>query len=651
MQEKGRSFFDCHGRRILPGKKVGSGGEGDVYDIGQGQRHVAKIYHKPLSMQKQEKLRLMVQGCNEELEEISAWPVDLVYDGPDGPVCGFLMPKVTDGEPVHKVYGPTHRKLIFPTADWKFLVRAAKNLAAAFDVMHHYGYVIGDVNEGNILVSNHACVTLIDCDSVQVRTSGTVYYCEVGVAQFTPPEIQNSKDFRIERSKNHDNFGLAILIFQLLFMGRHPFAGVYSGKEDMPIERAIAEYRFAFSRDAPKRQMSPPPNSVGLAVVPPEVARLFEQAFGQSHGRDRPSAGEWWTALDSLERKLKRCSADSGHVYLSGLPSCPWCRLEQESGAFLFLSPDAVSKFDLVAEWKKVTAFPPPGQLPVISPDQSHPAPVPLPPDLERSFFFTKVRMVTGLALAIWCGLVLASSLSTDYGVTAAVAVAAAFLLLFPGKEAAEKRRRRTAFESARYRWDLIRKKWTSDAGDEAYRAKLQKLQVLRNTYASLEKQYTVARGSFQHTAKERQLAAYLGTCFIDSYNFLRIGANRKAVLRSFGIETAADINRGSLQRITEFGDIHRDELLSWRTQMEERFRFDPSKGLDPADRQNLIHRFQPKMRPVERELRLGIESLNQVRQKILQNRARYRPAVERSARELAQAAADLEVFTLLKKP
>jgi DNA-binding helix-hairpin-helix protein with protein kinase domain len=84
---------------------------------------------------------------------------------------------------------------------------------------------------------------------------------------------------------------------------------------------------------------------------------------------------------------------------------------------------------------------------------------------------------------------------------------------------------------------------------------------------------------------------------------------------------------------------------------MEDRFRFDPSKGMDPADRQNLIHRFQPKMRPVERELRIGIESLNQVRQKILQNRSRYRPMVERSARELAQAAADLEVFTILKRP
>ena len=143
----------------------------------------------------------------------------------------------------------------------------------------------------------------------------------------------------------------------------------------------------------------------------------------------------------------------------------------------------------------------------------------------------------------------------------------------------------------------------------------------------------------------------YLGNCFIDSYNFLRIGANRKAVSRSFGIETAADINRGSLLRITEFGDIHREELLSWRTQMEDRFRFDPSKGLDPADRQNLIHRFQPKMRPVERELRLGIESLLSGCGRRSCRTRRYRAMVEQSARELAQAAADLEVFTILKKP
>ncbi|TRZ54245.1 hypothetical protein D4S03_00415, partial [bacterium] len=223
-------FFDSNGIRIHLGRKIGSGGEGNVFETSSsGHTLVAKIYHKPLDTEKQEKLRLMVHGCNDDLKAISAWPTALVHHGQKGPVCGFLMPRIAECEPIHKLYGPSHRKEVFPEADWKFLVRAAQNLASAFYVIHKYGYVIGDVNEGNILVNHHACVRLIDCDSLQVQTREHVWYCEVGVAQFTPPEIQNSKDFRMLRSKNHDNFGLAILIFLILFMGRHPFSGVYHG--------------------------------------------------------------------------------------------------------------------------------------------------------------------------------------------------------------------------------------------------------------------------------------------------------------------------------------------------------------------------------------------------------------------------------------
>ena len=37
----------------------------------------------------------------------------------------------------------------------------------------------------------------------------------------------------------HDRFGLALVVFHLLFMGRHPFAGRYQHADDMPIEQAI----------------------------------------------------------------------------------------------------------------------------------------------------------------------------------------------------------------------------------------------------------------------------------------------------------------------------------------------------------------------------------------------------------------------------
>ena len=131
---------------------------------------MAKIYHKPLEDAQAGEAAADGPGVQRGLKGISAWPTDVLCTRPGGPVVGFLMPRIADAEPIHKVYGPTHRKETFPQADWRFLVRAAKNLAAAFYVIHQYGYVIGDVNEGNILVNDKACVRLIDCDSFQVRS-------------------------------------------------------------------------------------------------------------------------------------------------------------------------------------------------------------------------------------------------------------------------------------------------------------------------------------------------------------------------------------------------------------------------------------------------------------------------------------------------
>ena len=66
-----KPFLDSSGNRIHLGKKLGSGGEGDVYEILPAHSNVvAKSYHKPLDQQKQEKLLLMARGCNDEHKSI-----------------------------------------------------------------------------------------------------------------------------------------------------------------------------------------------------------------------------------------------------------------------------------------------------------------------------------------------------------------------------------------------------------------------------------------------------------------------------------------------------------------------------------------------------------------------------------------------------
>jgi len=647
------NLFDSRGNPVVLGKKIGSGGEGDVYEIAPHRMDVlAKIYHKPLTAERQEKLRVMVSGCNDELKEFSAWPLDLIHAGKNGHVCGFVMPRITDCEPIHKVYGPSHRKEAFPNADWKFLVRTAKNLAAAFYIIHKYGYVIGDVNEGNILVTKKACVRLIDCDSFQVKAHDRIYHCEVGVPQFTPPELQKSRDFTMLRTQNHDNFGLAILIFLLLFMGRHPFSGVYKGKDDMPIERAIAEYRFAFGRNAALKAMSPPPNAVGLSIVPGEVASLFEQAFTESARQSwgRPTANDWWNVLDALEKRLKKCSTESMHTYYSGLAACPWCGLENTTGILLFLSSDSISRIDVGTEWQKVPAVKPPGPIPVISPRKYHCAPAPLPSGVARMASFRKFGKI--LAIIFLVASVLLLFLWSEWDLLKILAsivpaVIGALILVVPGKDTAEKKRRKKVFEDAKYSWKLWEKKWIAEAGDAGFTSQVNALNTLRAQYEAIEKDYQKALDDLQNTTKERQQKKFLENCYIENCTSPRLGENRKAALRSFGIETAADIDMHTIMGIPGFDTAIANELVAWRKRQEQLFVYDDKKGVSPSDVQNLIHTFQPRIRPVEREFLMGVENLHAIQQKILRNRAKFQPVIEKSARDLAQAEANFSVFTL----
>jgi formylglycine-generating enzyme required for sulfatase activity len=80
--------------------------------------------------------------------------------------------------------------------------------------LHARGYVVGDVNESNVLVAERSLITLVDTDSFQVRDAqtGVVYRCPVGKPEFTPPELQGRRFADVDRNPEHDQFGLAVLL-------------------------------------------------------------------------------------------------------------------------------------------------------------------------------------------------------------------------------------------------------------------------------------------------------------------------------------------------------------------------------------------------------------------------------------------------------
>jgi DNA-binding helix-hairpin-helix protein with protein kinase domain len=639
-------LFDASGRPVPLGHQLGSGGEGDVYEVPAiGRDLVAKIYHEPLKPDKQEKLRHMVQGCDNPLKNIAAWPTATLHLGRNGPVRGFLMPKVVGYEPIHKLYSPAHRKQFFPKADWAFLVNAARNVAAAFDAIHAHKHVIGDVNQGNIVVASNSVVKLIDCDSFQISAGGKLYLCEVGVPHFIPPEMQRLKSFHgVHRTTYHDNFGLAVLCFHLLFMGRHPFAGVYSGREDMPIEKAIESFRFAFGKHAASKGMSPPPNSVTMDIVSPQVASLLERAFSESgaHPHGRPKAREWVGMLDYLKHNLRTCGQEPMHKYFGGLTGCPWCVLERQSGVLFFIgiitTPTGQTVFNLVFVWQRILSIPSPGEAPAIDPGQFGATPTPLPQKIQNARTMAIVKKT--------CAVVIVIGTLAVYPGAFIIAFTIGLILFFAGaNDAVERRARQTALNDAQSKWNEVEQRWGREAGDGVFKQKHQELARLKSQHESLDTEYAQEKQKLQGTIRERQLLKFLERFFIDDHKIPNIESGRKAMLASFGIETAADIDPRRVRRIKGFGESLTGELVRWRKSLESRFVFDPSKGIDPADMAALTQKLRQRKAQIEGALQAGPELLNQVRAEAMHKRQSLRVEVEAAARALAQARSDMSVF------
>ena len=345
------------------GQEIGAGGNGVVYTVARRPELVAKIQKQLPSAHDIDKLDVLVRAATPDLLSVAAWPIDGLKSR-TGQMVGYVMPRIVDARPLYELYSPRARVQHFPSADFRFLVHAAANVARLFAAVHKAGYIAGDVNHSNILVRPNATVAAVDCDSFQVG-DGSRFPCLVGTDLFVPPELLGATLGATPRTVNHDVFGLAVLIFHLLFMGRHPFAGRYLGKGDMPIERAIAESRFAYSRDTSRTRMAPPPYTPSMDAVGPAVTELFEGAFHadvRKSGMPGPEA--WIDALGALKAALVPCKTVPWHYHLPGTRQCPWCAIEQPTRTKLFggiVKVATAAIADLETLWARYLALVEPG--------------------------------------------------------------------------------------------------------------------------------------------------------------------------------------------------------------------------------------------------------------------------------------------------
>lgn len=630
--------IDLSGREIHLEALIGQGGEGAVYGIRSSEDLVAKVYHRPLTAERAAKIQFMSSLSNSTLNQVSAWPTGLLLAKSGRAPVGLLLPRVKNAKDIHKLYSPKSRLSEFTRADWRFLVRACTNTARAFGAVHATGSIIGDINEGSVLVAPDATVKLIDCDSFQITDQGRRYLCEVGVETFTPPELQGKNLRQTVRTVNHDSFGLAVMLFLLLFMGRHPFAGRFLGRGDMPIPKAISELRFAYSAMRADVQMDRPPNTPALSIVGDEVAFLFERAFAkQMISGGRPEPQEWVQALVGLEKNLTQCRTNPAHWHHKAV-ACPWCPMEAATRAELFpfvsLGGD-IGTLDLTTLWRQIEGLQSPGPAPNIQ--GTRPSPSGEAVSVANSFRRANILAFV-MALAIG-GIGVFGGLSAPAPLLFLIA---ALITFFGARRwldrSSDVYKFRDAEATARNTWLRAQQEWSERAGSASFDSKKQEVLRLKALVDHLPTLRKTKLDQLRTSVRQAQLSRYLDQFEIDNASIEGIGNGRKRTLQSYGIETAADLMSTAVENVPGFGPKLCGALYAWRQSVEAGFKFNPATGVDKRDIDKIEHEITVERRKLEQSVRTGYEELKQLHGRVVNARAQLLGPVETAYAEYLQA-------------
>ena len=656
------SLYASGGDRIDLGPELGRGGEGAVFEVSGRPEVVAKVYHEPTSSEKGQKLERMSESGAGSLSSVSAWPISTLRARIDGPVLGIVMPRVGSRSEAHMLYNPQSRRQEFRRADYRFLVHVAANVARAVAVVHSHGHVVGDINHSGVLVAPDGTVRLIDCDSFQVSFGGRTFRCDVGVPEYTPPELQGAQLSQTDRTVNHDAFGLAVLIFQLLFMGRHPFSGTYEGKEQLPIGQAIREGRFAYGPGAATRGMRLPKTAIALDTVSSPVAHLFASAF-LGAPKDRPSAAQWSSSLGGLLQSLRTCSSHPEHVYWTGRAACPWCEVRAVSGFDFFEGAPKASAvgeglFDLARVWRRVERVSAPLEIP-----QTGSAPPPSPETRELQRLLRNGRdkarrtekVVQVLALPL--GLLLAGAAGLlFFGAgslwAAPLAIAAAWAM-FEGpswsmplpqlvRRARKKEKRR--IQAATADRDRVAKRLR--AVPDTLAQKKSELATLKQRLLRIDALERKEIDDLTRAQLDAQRDRFLARHPVSHAAIHGVGPAKKRALASHGIRTAKDVSQRGVQRVPGFGDALTGRVLSWRRSLVRSFAPDPSLRPDPRRVQAIQSKHRQDRARIQTQLVKGVASLEAARDELVAKREAHTIAMAAALHALSQAESNLRALS-----
>lgn len=270
------------------------------------------------------KIRAMIANPPTETSDPTAvprfaWPTTVVTDENDG-FLGYLMPfpeveRSSDlfehareapqqstaeasgfFDRVSNLVVDTHE----PAVDHRY--RSAFELARALETLHQAGVAVGGLRHTDGLVTDGA-VSLVSCDSYYIQVDDETFTGAGFDPRYAPPEARFET---MDTVRQADEFGLGILIFQLVMNGTHPFRAQGSEAVEGSYAEMIQSNPFPY-RDPRPGQLEPPDDAPRYDEVPAALRAKFETCFveGKHNPGLRPTASEWASALESLDGNVR----------------------------------------------------------------------------------------------------------------------------------------------------------------------------------------------------------------------------------------------------------------------------------------------------------------------------------------------------------
>lgn len=367
------------GRRLTLGKHLKSGGAGSIYLLPEAPTEVAKIYHPGFDRSSSERKLAALIATRPKLPDIveggqryvqMAWPSTTLHER-NGQFCGFLMPAIdiTATSELELVLQEKQARAHGLPTGLGAKITLAANLAAVIAELHAQHHYVVDLKPVNLRFYRETLyMALLDCDGLSVHTPTERFHATQFTPEYLAPEFQ-SGHVSSDGEERQDRFALAVVIFQLLNFGLHPFAGRPKGDRvptDLP--GRIAGRFYAYGQAANKR-IAPVPSSTHT-LLPLELRKMFDLALGAHDGHVRPRAAQWASVLKDYARrsggKLVVCKRNPEHQHFAGL-ACAACVRQGYIEKAAKRPPQPVSKPPLPSQ--PVVSPPTPGiQVPPVAP-------------------------------------------------------------------------------------------------------------------------------------------------------------------------------------------------------------------------------------------------------------------------------------------